>query len=86
MGRGGRGGRGGLPAVPAGVTGGSGALEVLVLRRSSSQRTQRPPHWPDCSLSHADLYSPPLKLLYKPAERRARERAEQETYERRGEA
>lgn len=58
----------GLPAVPAGIAGGTGALEVLVLQRSSSQRTHRPPLCYDWSLSLADLYSSLLKLLYKPAE------------------
>ena len=58
----------GLTAVPVGIAGGTGALEVLVLQHSSSQRTQRPPLSSDWSLSLADLYSSLLKLLYKPAE------------------
>lgn len=51
-----------------GITGGTGALEVLVLQRSSSQCTHRPPLCCDWSLSLADLYSSLLKLLYKAAE------------------
>lgn len=58
----------GLTAMPAGIAEGTGALEVLVLQRSSSQRTQRPPLCLDWSLSLADLYSSLLKLFYKPAE------------------
>lgn len=54
--------------MPAGITGGTGALEVLVLQRSSSQRTHRPQLCYDWSLSLADLYSSLLKLLYKPTE------------------
>lgn len=59
----------GLTMVPAGITGGTGALEVLVLQPTSSERTRRPPHFSDWSLSLADLYSSLLKLLYKSAER-----------------
>lgn len=58
----------GLTAMPAGIGGGTGALEVLVLQRSSSQRTHRPPLCHDWSLSLADLYSSLLKRLYKPTE------------------
>lgn len=58
----------GLPAMPVGITGGTGALEVLVLQRSSSQCT----HWArlcyDWSLSLADLYFSLLNFLYKPTE------------------
>lgn len=59
----------GLTMVPAGIIGGTGALEVLVLQPTRSQRKRRPQHHSDWSLSLADLYSSLLKLLYKSAGR-----------------
>lgn len=77
----------GLTAMPTGITGGTGALEVLVLQRSSSQRTHRPPLCYDWSLSLADLYSSLLKLLYKPTEipRDVERERERETHKERHE-